>query len=412
MKHLNPMLRMLVLLLACAPSLGAQAPAAIFLTWSDDPTTTVTVDWHQVAGVDISSVEIRGPGISEWRPVEGQLIGFPHSSRTVRRALVRDLQPDALYELRVGESEIYRYRSMPSTLSRPVRFASGGDTRYAENDFGQMNRIVAAFDLDFVKFGGDLSYADGQPTRSDRKEQWFETVTRTLVGEGNRLIPVVVAIGNHEVWDVRRVPEGEDPRAFMSQWGMEAKQATYFRPLFAFPRGNYFDVLDFGDYLSLVALDSDHMRDVVGAQTDWLRETLAERVGRPHVIPFYHQPAYPSVRSFTGSSSVRIREHWVPLFEQFGVNLVFENHDHVYKRTVPLRGGEAHAEGIVFLGDGAWGVGVREIGRDQGGEPAWYLAEAHSENHGIVVTLDGRDRHIVVVTSDGRIIDELRWPAR
>lgn len=396
--------------LACAPALGAQAPAAIFLTWSDDPTTTVTVDWHLLPGGDIPAVEVRGPGIAGWQSFSGNLIHFPHSHRTVRRAVVRGLQPDAVYELRVGDSPVYRYRSMPATLSRPIRFASGGDTRFGDDDFGAMNRAVAAFDLDFVKFGGDLSYADGDPRRAERKEQWFETVTRTLVTDGNRLIPVLVAIGNHEVWETRRVPEDEEPRAFMSRWGLTDRQATYFRPLFAFPRGEFYDVMDVGDYLSLVALDSDHMRDVVGPQTAWLEAVLAERADRPHVFPFYHQPAYPSVRRFEGTSSTRIRENWVPLFERHGVNLVFENHDHAYKRTLPLRNGAEDPEGIVFLGDGAWGVGVRDVGRDQGGR-AWYLAEAASENHGIVVTLQGLDRHVQVITPDGRVIDEFRWPA-
>lgn len=43
---------------------------------------------------------------------------------------------------------------------------------------------------------------------------------------------------------------------------------------------------------------------------------------------------------------------------------------------------------------------------------AWYLAQPASENHGMVVTLDGHGRHVQVVTPDGRVIDELHWPAR
>jgi acid phosphatase type 7 len=370
------------------------------------------VDWHLLPHADIPAMEIRGPGIPEWRRIAGFAIAFPYSERTVRRAHVRGLQPDATYELRVGDSPVYRYRSMPATLSRPVRFATGGDTSFAEENFGVMNRAVAALDLDFVAFGGDLSYADGRPQRAYRKEQWFETVTQTLVGEDNRLIPVVVAIGNHEVWETRRVPEGEDPEAFMAEWGLTSPQATYFRSLFAFPRHGFHDVLDFGDYLSLVALDSDHMTEVAGAQTTWLSEVLAARAQRAHVFPFYHQPAYPSVRSFDGSTFRRIREHWVPLFERHNVTLVFENHDHAYKRTVPLRGGQEHPDGVVFVGDGAWGVGTRPIGRDNDGVPPWYLAAHASENHGIVVTLDGAERRIEVVTPDGRVIDRYTSVAR
>jgi acid phosphatase type 7 len=412
--NIRSLLLLLGVLFGCAshPPLHAQEPLAVFLTWSADPTTTVTVDWHLPGGAEVSGIQVRGPGLSGWRTFAAEdRIEFPYSDRIVRRSVVRGLTPDALYEMRFhAGGTIYRYRSMPADLSRPVRFATGGDTQFSEESFGRTNRVASAYDLDFVLFGGDLSYANGDPRRVERKEQWFETVTRTLAAEGNRLIPVVVAIGNHEVWESRRLDEGEDAAAFMSRWGVSERQATYFRPLFAFPRGGYHDALDFGNYLSIIALDSDHMTEVVGAQTDWLRETLRARSARPHVFPVYHQPAYPSVRRFEGATSARIREHWVPLFEESGVRLVFENHDHIYKRTIPLRAGRFDPSGVVFLGDGAWGVTTREIGRDQGGEAAWYLDRAISDNHAIIVTLEGRHQHVLVVNGEGAVIDE--YPSR
>jgi 3',5'-cyclic AMP phosphodiesterase CpdA len=396
-----------------APSAAlAQQAAAVFLTWSDDPTTTLSVDWHLLPGDDLPAVEIRGPGLEGWQAFPGASVEFPYSERTVRRAQITGLSPDALYELRVGgDGPVYRYRSLPATMTRPIRFATGGDTQFSDEAFGTMNRVVAAHDPDFVLFGGDLSYANGDPRRVERKEGWFETATRSLVAEGNRLIPVIVAIGNHEVWESRRLSDDEDANAFHAEWGLTERQATYFEPLFAFPREGFHDVLDFGDYLAIVALDSNHMTEVED-QTAWLDQTLAARTERPHVFPVYHVPAYPSVRRFDGSVSRRIRENWVPLFETHGVRLVFENHDHVYKRTIPLRGGEAHPSGIVYIGDGAWGVGTREIGRDQGGEPAWYLARGISQNHGILVTLDGPHQHVLVLNREGEVIDEYPVAAR
>lgn len=401
----------IAIVLLLARPLAAQDPAAVFLTWSDDPTTSVTVDWHLLPGVKQPTVQIRRMGESAWRTQAGDSIAFPYSERTVRRALLTGLEPATVYELRVAnDGTVYRYRTMPERGERPIRFATGGDTQFSEETFGRMNRAVAEYDLDFVLFGGDLSYANGDPRRVERKETWFETVTRTLVAEDNRLIPVVVAIGNHEVWEQRRLADGEDAESFRRQWGVTERQATYFAPLFAFPRGRTYDVLDIGDYLSLVILDSDHMTDVDGAQSEWLDSTLAARSHVPHLFPVYHVPAYPSVRSFDGRTSRRIRERWLPLFERHGVRVALENHDHVYKRTIPLREGKFDPNGIVFLGDGAWGVGPREIGRDQGGEPAWYLARSASTNHAIIVTLDGAHQHFLVVDHTGKTIDE--YPTR
>jgi 3-phytase len=369
------------------------------------------VDWHLLPGTEQETVEIRGPDDAKWRKLGGSAVKFPHSERTVRRALVTGLAPNITYDLRFSDKgTIYRYRTLPAGGERPIRFATGGDTQYAEESFGRMNRAVAAYDLDFVLFGGDLSYANGDPRRVERKEIWFETITRTLVADGNRLIPVIAAIGNHEVWEQRRLSEGEDAKAFMAQWGVTERQATFYEHLFAFPRGKTYGVLDVGKYLSLVLLDSDHMAEVEGKQTAWLSSVLATRRDVPHVFPVYHVPAYPSVRSFEGSTSRQIREHWVPLFERYGVRVAFENHDHVYKRTLPLRRGEFDPTGIIYMGDGAWGVSTREIGRDQGGEPAWYLERSASTNHAIIVTLDGPHQHFLVIDHLGEIVDE--YPAR
>jgi hypothetical protein len=40
------------------------------------------------------------------------------------------------------------------------------------------------------------------------------------------------------------------------------------------------------------------------------------------------------------------------LFDRYGVQLAFENHDHTFKRTYPLRAGKLDPRGTVYLGDG------------------------------------------------------------
>jgi hypothetical protein len=398
---------LLVVSVATAAAAQGVGPAAVFLTWSSDPTTTVTVDWHLLPGTDAPHVEIRGPGLKGWVSREGRAFPFPFSSRTVRRAELTGLQPDAIYEIRFGEgSRSYRYRTMPARMTRSVRFAEGGDTRFAEDDFGRMNRVVAKYDLDFVVFGGDLSYANGDPRNVRREEQWFETIARTLVTADGRLIPALVAIGNHEVFSARRLdgaPVNKD--SLLKAYGIADGDAPYYNALFAQPRNHRYGVVDFGNYLSIVLLNTGHTADVAGDQTVWLDSILAARASVPHVFPVYHVPAYPSVRKFEGATSQLVREHWVPLFERSGVRLVFEHHDHAYKRTVPLLRGQRDPNGIVYVGDGAWGTGPRQISRDQQGRP-WYLDVAKSTRYGIIVTVDDERRHLTVVDGDGAVIDE------
>jgi acid phosphatase type 7 len=117
---------------------------------------------------------------------------------------------------------------------------------------------------------------------------------------------------------------------------------------------------------------------------------------------------YPSVRAFDGHSEARVRAHWVPLFERYGVRVVFENHDHAYKRTRPIRQNAPSADGIVYIGDGAWGVTTREIGSrdpDLEGLP-WYLEWAESVRHFILGTIQGTQHHFVMIDEDGYTFDE------
>ncbi len=112
-------------------------------------------------------------------------------------------------------------------------------------------------------------------------------------------------------------------------------------------------------------------------------------------------PAYPSVRSFTGRASV-LREHWVPLFEEAGVRVAFENHDHAYERTVPIRAVREDPDGIVYIGDGAWGVPVRPVheARD-----TWYLEKSMPVRHFILLTIHGESQDMKMIDEEGTLID-------
>ncbi|MBC8086179.1 MAG: metallophosphoesterase family protein [Phycisphaerae bacterium] len=392
-----------------SPAPRAAMPAAIFVTWDGSPTTTVSVDWHLMAGTNIEALEMRGPGMKVWKSYSGRQFGFPHSTRMVRRAKIAGLKPGTTYELRIGASRVYSYRTMPANLSRPVRFATGGDTQASDAQFGSVNRAVALRNVDFVLLGGDLAYSNGDPRLVAREEMWFETVTKSLVTPEGRLIPVIAAIGNHEVFSERDTTEAT--RAMITKTGVKLGDATYYRVLHAHARDLQYQVIDVGNYLSLVLLNTDHTAEIAGPQTDWLKSTLASRPSVPHVFPIYHVPGYPSVRAFGAGNSTQVRDHWAPLFESAGVRFAFENHDHAYKRTFPILGGQRDTAGIVYIGDSAWGAGPRPIGRDHK-TTEWYLEKTASVNHGIIVTLDKASSRMEVIDTLGTMVDSLRVPQR
>lgn len=375
----------------------------LLLTWQRDPTTTMTIDWH-FGPVDANTVTpapllaYRASGDDDWKVVEGTVDRQTLESRVIHRVELTGLQPNTKYEFQMlGHDKVYHFYTMPTDLSEPIRFAVGGDTRHSQAMLEKTNRVFVRYDPHFIVWGGDLAYADN--SRHSDWHEWFQGILNTLVTEDGRVIPVLNAIGNHEVnefyWFAHSGYEPTD------EW--RNRIGGLFYNLLAFPGHPGYGVIDFGDYLSLIFLDTDHGVPMEGEQTEWLKQVLAEREHVRYKIPVYHVPGYPSHREFDGEVRRRVRELWVPLFEQYGVEVAFEHDDHLYKRTVPIRGNQPHPEGIVFIGDGAWGVDVRS---SHDVETTWYLDRAASVRHGILVTLYEDRHHYLMVDEDGNEFDE------
>ena len=369
-------------LCVAGPDVAAPLPATLFLTWQGDPSTTMTVQWlaHDGSGVE---VHWAATGSGQWQSEETTAHDFGPSSLKVLRAQLTGLVPDREYHLCVSDTS-YRFRTAPATLERPLRFVSGGDAGATPATLATCLEAARQDPL-FALIGGDIAYANGA-----RPERWVEFLSiwhRAMVTADGRLIPMVVTIGNHDV-DKRK--------------GVSREAAPFFYSLFGLFDDHGYACLDFGDYLSLVLLDSGHTEPIAGAQKEWLDRALRSRQRVPHLLAAYHIPAYPSFRPFDGAASAEIRRHWVPLLERYGVDVVFENHEHTYKRTPPLSGGKASEGGVVFLGDGAWGVDTR---RAKPADQHWYLDVTAAENHFLVTELAGEQRSHRAINNRGWVFD-------
>jgi hypothetical protein len=355
----------------------------IYLTWTRDPTTTMTINWVDLYPNSSKAVYYRqaNSGAVWTAAPEAKHLVVEPSTLQRRYVELTSLAPDTLYEFGIGESPEppdtgWRFRTMPAALTRPIRFAVGGDMMHTRKMLETMTEQVAKLDPDFALLGGDLAYEDGR--RAKRVADWLAGWHQSAVGKDRRLIPIVVAIGNHEVAGHYngRVPD----------------DAPFFYRLFTFPQEmRPYYALDFGDYLSLIILDSAHTHPIEGPQTDWLAKALVERADQTYLFAAYHYPAYGTSKEPKGKlpidhpRSIMIRQHWVPLFERFGVSAVFEHDHHTFKRTHPIRNHQRDdANGITYPGDGAWGVNTRSVPKP---ESAWWLAEAASRNHAWIIDL-------------------------
>jgi hypothetical protein len=390
----------------------ALADETLFLTWRRDPTTTMMVQWiGEPNGLPDTRVFYRAmpkaqSGIGgllaalEDRPwIAGPAMSsrdYPKSDFKVLRTELTGLAPGTDYQFRVGTAgRVRRFRTMPARATDAISFISGGDC--GANSHVAANNIQAAKqDPAFAIIGGDLAYENGRTMKTHLA--FLKLYSQHMAAPGGRLIPMLACIGNHEV-------DGS--------YNKTRDKAPFFYSLFdgLFSDTGY-AVLDFGQYLSLVLLDTGHTSKIGGDQADWLDGVLKARRDHPNTIVINHVPAYPSARSMgtaekpgTGAEN---RKHWVPLFEKYRVPVVLEHHDHTFKRSKPLIGGLAHGNGVLYLGDGSWG----KIRTPQPPEKLHHLVKVTKDYHLSLHRIEGEERFHLALDENGKVMDVCRTAQR
>jgi hypothetical protein len=362
-------------------------PDTLFLTWQRDPTTTMTLQWVGPEAPADTKIHYRPLSGSTSLTAETVRKPFPDTELKVHRVELAGLVPGTEYQFQIGgDSPVYRFRTMPAKATNAIQFVSGGDSGAGEHALTN-NALAARQEPYFVLMGGDLAYDNGRSPSTFLK--FLRNYRAGMVDPQGRLIPMIACIGNHEV-------NG-------GYGGKRSDSAHYLSVFDGLYRERTFGVLDIGDYLSLVLLDTNHIAPVAGEQTDWLARTLAERQERPHLIVANHVPAYPSAREPFGESGTGVdqRLHWSPLFERYKVDAVLEHHDHTFKRSFPLANGLRDKYGVVYLGDGSWG----KIRSPLPPEKRPYLAAVAESYHLTVHRLEGSRQYHVALDDAGKVAD-------
>lgn len=377
-----------------APSFAEEPgfePQGLFLTWQRDPTTTMTIQWigKEEEGAE-RPIWFAKDGSMEWQQAAGEVREFPAADLKVFRTELTDLEPGGEYRFRVGlDSAERRFRTMPAKATDTIDFISGGDSGIG-TAAQHVNAQAAKQDPMFVVMGGDLAYENGMVAQAFLK--FLHNWSTQCIDTQGRTIPLLAMLGNHEV---------------RGGYSTSPKSAPFFYSVFdgLYPEKG-FASLDFGDYMSMIFLDTNHTTRVAGEQTDWLEGQLKEREECPNLFVYQHVPSYPSVRPIdvndmekgTGADT---RKHWVPLFERYNVDAVFEHHDHAYKRTRPLIDNMYDPNGIPYLGDGSWGK-LRQPKRP---EERPYLAVVDESFHLSVHRIEGEQRFHVALSDTGKVVD-------
>ncbi|GAB5411135.1 MAG: hypothetical protein ChlgKO_02490 [Chlamydiales bacterium] len=372
-------------------------PSAVTLTWISDPATTMTISWHTPTNHLPSYIHYREAGNTSWKTLLAQARA-PSSYLSVHTVTLTNLSPNHSYEFRIDDmAKSYAFKTLSNDPQAPLRFAIGGDVYRSFALYKKMNAAVAKMDPQFVVLGGDIAYTLRSPyfihTKKFEIKRWhnfFNEWSKNMVDRNGYMIPVLFVPGNH---DVNGPPVSHVTRGTL-----------YYDFIPLQKPGVTYSALDITSLFSLFILDTGHGTSVTGTQTEWLGEALAQRANVPLKIAVYHEAAYPAYYLPDSRNSKKIRQYWTPLFDQYHLTLAFENDNHTYKRTHPIKNEQIDPAGTLYLGDGAWGVDPR---RPQSPSKLWYLAKSQQINHFYFLDYAAPQLTIQSYDIEGKIIENI-----
>ncbi len=297
--------------LALLPASGARAQVFTKLPMPQSfRADELRVQWETDAN-PIGTVHALDWGIAS--PGENSL----PAQQTIEVAADRFVHRAVATGLAAGTSYVYRVRSGASTSATyPVRTApaAGGSFRMAwiadnQNQLGTsflsvLERIVP-FAPDVIGHAGDT--VQNGPVLAEWQTQYFDPLAAAQ-NLGQRT-PVLVARGNHD---------GHSPPALAYHW-LPGNGQWYAETI---------------GRVRFVFLESNVESPV---QDEFLRAELASPASQnaEFRVAVFHHPPYTNLWDQLGyDGEPHERDIWVPILEQYGVDLVISGHAHCYERGV------------------------------------------------------------------------------
>lgn len=372
------------------------APRHVYLTWQGDTSRTITVNYQTFEPTEASTVYF------DTKPKNGRPDEYQHEAtgtshqipglpdgRKIHWVELGGLTPGKTYYFIAGDSRNgftaeHKFCTIPSG-SQKLRFVIGGDMGVSST-VAVLLQHAAKLSPAFGIVGGDIAYAGDMLTNYLKWDAWLDLWETNMVTPAGYTIPMVLAIGNHEV----RGGSASSPT-----------NAMFFFSYFAQSHGRSYYSRTFGENLAMFLLDSGHISPHDGEQAVWLDAQLTAHRGVPHQFAVYHVPLYPSVRAFEGSGSAKGRQTWLPIFDKHHLTTAFEHHDHAFKRSQLLRENKPDPHGTLYLGDGGWGMNARKVDA----ELRWYEAKAASLQHFWRVDVSRSRVEYRAINKEGKVFD-------
>ncbi len=355
---------------------GMSAPTpTLTLTPTPTPTPVPTTDLALIRGPYLQSVttstiivawetDLSGLGEVAYGETAEYGASVADSATGTRHAVaLAGLAPYTVYHYRVesggaplGPDATFRTAAGPDQTQ--FTFVVFGDTRTQHTIHQAVVERIVAQGPDFVLHTGDLVVNGAAP------QQWetFFEIERELMIR----IPLFPALGNHE-----------------------GNNLNYFA-LFYLPGNEHWYTFDYGN-ARFINLQVDSIADFGpgSEQYAWLEEALATNT-QVWLFVYFHIPPYSSVQD---SLEDDVRQALAPLFEQYGVDVVFNGHKHNYERN--------EANGVTYVVTAGGGAPLYAMQEREPTQVAFAL-----EHHFVLVEIDGHHLRATAISSTGEVLDQ------
>ncbi|WP_082651251.1 glycosyl hydrolase family 8 [Paenibacillus etheri] len=357
------------------------APKSINMTFNGDPKTSIALAWYTDAMTDtvvqvVEASKVMGNifpenGALTYQGVAEEIETFMsksdrstnHKTKFISHKVIADqLQPGTAYKFRTGNGKSGDWSSIGSFTTdaaghQPFRFIAGSDSQASsKSDFepwGDTFRKAADYigDPKFLISAGDLV------DNGDLEEQW-----QWMLGAAqNQLlqVPYVPVLGGHEVMDY----DGDETTPnnnFYNHFNLPKQVVadTNEGSVYSFEYGDALYLIFNSQYSGALAengKDVEWADDQFWDQVAWMKSTVARSDKKWKFVTFHKSP-YAAGDNSAQWEDDRVqfyKKYLIPAFDEMGIDMVFEAHDHMYMRSFQMYNDEViPKEKLTFDGEG------------------------------------------------------------
>ena len=320
-----------------------------------------------------------------YRPATGDVHEIESSPKPgIHTIEINGLQPGQpyYYEVIAETADGQRIETDPlSFQTAPERgkaftFIMIGDTQAHPEVVKRVSDLSWENRPNFVCVAGDLV------TTGTNKSHWthhFFPHMQPLISR----IPLFPVLGNHE------------------------QNSHFYYDYMNLPDPEYYYSYRYGD-ADFFVLDSEKPMGPTSEQYTWLKKQLQNSDARWKFV-IHHRPAYSSDSNDYGNTylgpttlgDLNVRQI-VPLYEEYGVDIVFNGHIHAYERTFPIRAGEAvENNGVVYITTGGGGGDTESFAPFN----PWFGSKKLSLHHICRVEIVGGRLRLQSIDEYGKLFD-------